>query len=70
MFLDALITSLDELSSPDDFGKKGKRPANTMSNNHEQFRVAVLDDYQNVALAMADWPAGASIAWEAYPLGG
>src|SRR5580700_590574 len=28
-----------------------------MSNNHEQFRVAVLDDYQNVALAMADWSA-------------
>jgi hypothetical protein len=44
MFLNALITSLDELSSPDDFGKKGKRPANTMSNNHEQFRVAVLDE--------------------------
>ena len=28
-----------------------------MSNNHEQFRVAVLDDYQNVALSMADWSA-------------
>ena len=26
-----------------------------MSNNREQFRVAVLDDYQNVALSMADW---------------
>jgi phosphoglycerate dehydrogenase-like enzyme len=26
-----------------------------MSDNHEQFRVAVLDDYQNVALSMADW---------------
>lgn len=28
-----------------------------MSNNREQFRVAVLDDYQNVALSMADWSA-------------
>ena len=28
-----------------------------MSNNHEQFSVAVLDDYQNVALSMADWSA-------------
>jgi phosphoglycerate dehydrogenase-like enzyme len=26
-----------------------------MSNDREQFRVAVLDDYQNVALSMADW---------------
>jgi phosphoglycerate dehydrogenase-like enzyme len=26
-----------------------------MSNNHQQFSVAVLDDYQNVALTMADW---------------
>jgi phosphoglycerate dehydrogenase-like enzyme len=32
-----------------------KDEANIMSNNHEQFRVAVLDDYQNVALSMADW---------------
>jgi phosphoglycerate dehydrogenase-like enzyme len=28
-----------------------------MSNNREQFSVAVLDDYQNVALSMADWSA-------------
>jgi phosphoglycerate dehydrogenase-like enzyme len=26
-----------------------------MSNNQQKFRVAVLDDYQNVALSMADW---------------
>ena len=28
-----------------------------MSNNREPFNVAVLDDYQNVALSMADWTA-------------
>jgi phosphoglycerate dehydrogenase-like enzyme len=28
-----------------------------MSNNQKQFSVAVLDDYQNVALSMADWSA-------------
>src|SRR4029077_12275820 len=28
-----------------------------MSNNREPFSVAVLDDYQNVALSMADWSA-------------
>jgi phosphoglycerate dehydrogenase-like enzyme len=28
-----------------------------MSNNHDQIRVAVLDDYQNVALSIADWSA-------------
>jgi len=26
-----------------------------MPNKHEQFRIAVLDDYQGVALSMADW---------------
>src|ERR1700745_1753774 len=26
-----------------------------MSNNQQKFSVAVLDDYQNVALSMADW---------------
>ena len=26
-----------------------------MSSNREQFKVAVLDDYQDVALRMADW---------------
>jgi phosphoglycerate dehydrogenase-like enzyme len=28
-----------------------------MTNNHEQFSTAILDDYQNVALSMADWSA-------------
>ena len=28
-----------------------------MSSNRELFRIAVLDDYQNVALSMADWSA-------------
>src|SRR3984893_5584415 len=28
-----------------------------MANEHEQLRVAVLDDYQGVALSMADWSA-------------
>jgi len=28
-----------------------------MSSNRERFRIAVLDDYQNVALSMADWSA-------------
>jgi phosphoglycerate dehydrogenase-like enzyme len=32
-----------------------KAEANIMSNNQEKFRVAVLDDYQNVARSMADW---------------
>ena len=26
-----------------------------MPNKHEQFSIAVLDDYQGVALSMADW---------------
>jgi hypothetical protein len=26
-----------------------------MSSKQERFRVAVLDDYQNVALSLADW---------------
>jgi phosphoglycerate dehydrogenase-like enzyme len=30
---------------------------NVMSDRQESFRVAVLDDYQNVALTMADWSA-------------
>jgi phosphoglycerate dehydrogenase-like enzyme len=33
-------------------GRKGRK--NNMSNDHDS-RVAVLDDYQNVALSMADW---------------
>jgi phosphoglycerate dehydrogenase-like enzyme len=32
-----------------------KSGTNFMSNTNERFRVAVLDDYQNVALSMADW---------------
>jgi phosphoglycerate dehydrogenase-like enzyme len=28
-----------------------------MSSNKERFRIAVLDDYQNVALSLADWSA-------------
>src|SRR6202049_223443 len=28
-----------------------------MSSKQERFRVAVLDDYQNVALSLADWSA-------------
>ena len=28
---------------------------NVMPSKHELFRVAILDDYQNVALSMADW---------------
>src|SRR5260370_6510235 len=27
----------------------------TMSNQQESFRIAILDDYQNVALSLADW---------------
>jgi hypothetical protein len=26
-----------------------------MPSHHERFRIAVLDDYQNVALSLADW---------------
>jgi hypothetical protein len=26
-----------------------------MSSNKERFRIVVLDDYQNVALSVADW---------------
>src|SRR3979490_877744 len=26
-----------------------------MSSKHERFRIAVLDDYQDVALSLADW---------------
>jgi hypothetical protein len=26
-----------------------------MSNQQEPFRIVVLDDYQNVALSLADW---------------
>ena len=26
-----------------------------MSSKQERFRIAVLDDYQNVALSLADW---------------
>ena len=29
--------------------------AKVMPNKHEQFSIAVLDDYQGVALSMADW---------------
>jgi hypothetical protein len=54
---DAAIASLDEESSPDDLVVREKGQTNIMSNNHEQLRVAVLDDYQNVALSMADWSA-------------
>jgi hypothetical protein len=28
-----------------------------MSSDREVFKIAVLDDYQNVALSMADWSA-------------
>jgi hypothetical protein len=28
-----------------------------MSSKQERFRVAVLDDYQNAALSLADWSA-------------
>jgi hypothetical protein len=54
---DAAIASLDEESSPDDLVVREKGQTNIMSNNHEQLRVAILDDYQNVALSMADWSA-------------
>src|SRR5271166_4376124 len=30
---------------------------NVMSSKQERFRIAVLDDYQNVALSLADWSA-------------
>jgi phosphoglycerate dehydrogenase-like enzyme len=30
---------------------------NTMSSKRERFRIAVLDDYQDVALSLADWSA-------------
>src|SRR5271169_6479200 len=30
---------------------------NAMSSTEERFRIAVLDDYQDVALSLADWSA-------------
>src|SRR6516165_7810951 len=55
MFRDPPIASLDEVPTPDDLeiGEKGR--TDIMSSNREQYSVAVLDDYQNVALTMADW---------------
>jgi phosphoglycerate dehydrogenase-like enzyme len=55
MFHDAAIASLDEDARPNDPRTGEKSRTNFMSNTNEQFRVAVLDDYQNVALSMADW---------------
>jgi hypothetical protein len=40
-----------------------------MSSKQERFRVAVLDDYQNVALSLADWSvleARATIAFDVH----
>jgi phosphoglycerate dehydrogenase-like enzyme len=34
-----------------------KGQAKLMADKHEQFSIAVLDDYQGVALSMADWSA-------------
>jgi phosphoglycerate dehydrogenase-like enzyme len=36
-------------------GGAEKGQTKTMSNNQQKFSAAVLDDYQNVALSMADW---------------
>jgi hypothetical protein len=32
-----------------------KGQTNVIPNKHEQFRIAVLDDYQGVSLSMANW---------------
>src|SRR5262249_60901476 len=56
-------TSASSSSASTDVGRPGnnhesKRPAphrRTIMSTQAQFRIAVLDDYQNVALTMADW---------------
>ena len=51
------IASLDADSSPGDLGIREEARRRLCQTIDEQFSVAVLDDYQNVALSMADWSA-------------
>src|ERR1700744_4221437 len=36
-------------------GKGGIPRRDAMSSKQERFRIAILDDYQNAALSLADW---------------
>jgi hypothetical protein len=38
-----------------------------MSNNQKPSRIAVLDDYQNAALSLADWSVLATFRASSYP---
>jgi hypothetical protein len=38
-----------------------------MSNQQEPSRIAVLDDYQNAALSLADWYVLATFRASSYP---
>jgi phosphoglycerate dehydrogenase-like enzyme len=55
VFRDPANASLDEAPTADDLEMREKGQTDIMSSNPRQYSVAVLDDYQNVALTMADW---------------